>query len=149
MRGNGDTCRHLQVIEGHGVEEAQSAHDLADAGLETASDQVQLVVAHILQAQLVRRTAVEGAEAGDRVHVGLARAGGHVAQRHGVEHALAQWRDGLVHGSPLSGWRLGILAEGGGSSTAGGLAEDEPARVGEVILCCEVRSVALLSRSML
>ena len=82
----------------------RGAHDRADAaGLEPAGDQVQLVVAHVLERELVRRAAVVGAEAGDRGHVDLARADGHVAQLHVVEHALPQRRDGLCrcHGGLL------------------------------------------------
>ena len=59
----------------------------------TASDQVQLVIAHILEGQLVRRAAVEGAEVGDRAHVDLARADGHIAEPHVVKHPLPQRRD--------------------------------------------------------
>ena len=47
----------MRAVEGDAVEEAQGAHHLADAGrLEAAGEQVQLVVPHVLQGQLVGRT---------------------------------------------------------------------------------------------
>jgi uncharacterized protein YndB with AHSA1/START domain len=70
---------------------------------------------NVLQGELVRRAAVEGAEVGDRAHVAPAGAGSHVAQPHVVEHALAQ-RGGLSghHGNLLSvgrNRRRGITAD--------------------------------------
>jgi hypothetical protein len=99
-----DLRRRLAVAEGGAVEEAQGAHDRADAaGLEPAGDQVQLVVTYVLERELVRRAAVVGAEAGDRGQVDLTGAQSHVAQLHVVEHALPQRRDGLrrCHGGLL------------------------------------------------
>ncbi len=91
MRGSGMRAACSGRSRVHAVEEPQGAHDRADAGgLEAAGDQVELVVAHVLERELVRRAAVEGAEAGDRAHVAAAGAVGHVAQPHVVEHALAQ-----------------------------------------------------------
>jgi hypothetical protein len=111
----------LGPVEGDGVEEAQGAHDRADAGrLEPSGDQVQLVVAHVLGCELVRRAAVEGVEAGDRADVAAAGGVGHVAQPHVVEHALAQRRDGLGLDHRNLLWDAenpAILTGGGRSST--------------------------------
>ena len=135
-----DAGRLLGPVEGDGVEEAQSAHDRADAaGLEPAGDQVQLVVAHVLEGELVRRAAVEGAEAGDRAHVDAARAGGHVAQLHVVEHALPQRRDWLClcHGDLLS---VGLPKPGDPDRRrtvvyGPEVLSQETPKVGKVILC--------------
>src|SRR5689334_22330851 len=79
QRGAG---RLLGPVEGDDVEEPQRAHDRADAGgLEAAGDQVELVVANVLQGELVRRAAVEGAEVGDRAHVAPAGAGAMLRSR--------------------------------------------------------------------
>src|SRR3954453_19632963 len=65
---------------------------------------MKLVGAHVLEGQLVRRSAEEGAEVLHRVDVDALGCGRHVAQGHVVDHALAQGRDLLGHGElPSSG----------------------------------------------
>jgi hypothetical protein len=111
---------------------------------------VELVVADVLQGQLVWRAAVKGAEVGYRMHVAAARALGHVAQLHVVEHALPQRRDRLCrHGDLLSAG----LPEPGDPDRRWKLVYDpkysvKAPKVIKIILC-NVTYIALLSHSLL
>jgi hypothetical protein len=65
---------------------------------------VQLILAHILEGQLVRRFHEVPAEVLYGADVGLLGIRRHVADRHVVDHAPAQRRDVLCHGrTPVDG----------------------------------------------
>ena len=70
---------------------------LIDDALRPRDNEVQPVVAHVLEAELVGRLLVESGEVGDGVGVDLLRVRRHVAERHVVDHALPQRRYLLGH----------------------------------------------------
>ena len=68
------------------------------ADLEAAPDEVHLIVAHVLERQLVWRDAVMDGKVGDGADVGSLGQRRHIADRHVLDHALAQWCGRLRHG---------------------------------------------------
>ena len=96
---------HVGVPERGLEEESDAAHDRNDGGrLQAARDQVQLILAHVLEGQLVRRFHEVPAEVLHGADVGLLGVRRHVADRHVVDHALSQRRELLCHGrAPVDG----------------------------------------------
>lgn len=88
-------------------------HDRDDGGgLETARDEVNLVLAHVLERELVWRGAVVESELRDGTEIRRFGEQGHVAYRHVVDHELAQWRRGLRWQAPIvDGTNGAILTE--------------------------------------
>ena len=68
------------------------------ATLRPRADEVQLIVAHVLERQLVWRDAVMDGKVGDGADVDRLCQWRHVADRHVLDHALAQWCGRLRHG---------------------------------------------------
>jgi hypothetical protein len=100
-----DAFQCIALAEGHAVEEPQRADRLVDVGPRSLlRDQMQLVGAHGLQAQPIRRTVEMAAEPGDRVDVGLLGRRGEIADHHVVDHPPTQRAD-RSHRKLLSeGW---------------------------------------------
>jgi hypothetical protein len=70
----------------------------------TARDQVQLILAHVLEGELIRRLHEMLAEVLDGADVGFLGVQRHVADGHVLDHAPAQRRDVLCHGrAPVDG----------------------------------------------
>jgi len=119
---------------------------LIESRLEAAFDQMEPVGAHVLNLELVRRSAVEGAEIGDRSGVHLQRIRRHVAEGHVVEHALPKRRNRLVHRLDSLCWRCDLQrstecptsrgCDRGRSGNSGYIAE---------VILCDVSGMALLS----
>ena len=116
LAGEGDLLGELLLAERRAVEEPQGTHDRVDrCRLEAARNEVQAIVAHVLDGQLVRRLLVEGAEVCHRTGVDVLRVRRHVADLHVVDHALPQRAHRLRHGSTPVNWNCterAILADG-------------------------------------
>ncbi len=81
------------------VEEPQCAHDLIDGlRFKAARDEMQLVLANVIERELVRRALEMEREVLDGADVAGLGARRHVADRHVIDHALPQGRNLFDHG---------------------------------------------------
>ena len=102
LAGSDDALERVGPAQRDAVEEPQGADGLVDMRPRSLlRDQVQLVGAHLLQPQPVRRAAEMPAELGDRIEVGLLRRRREIADHHVLDHAPAQRAD-LSHRRLLS-----------------------------------------------
>jgi len=82
---------HCGFAERRSVKEPQATHNLID-GLhsEAARTKMQLILAHMLERELVRRFAKMFTEVLDCTHISLLGQRRHVADRHVIDQALPQ-----------------------------------------------------------
>src|ERR1700734_2374357 len=94
---------HVRTPERRTVKESNAAYDRDDGGGGEASrDQVEMVLADVLERQFIWRLHEVEAEVLDSADVGFLSQRRHVANGHIVDHTLPQRRNFLCHGRLLS-----------------------------------------------
>ncbi len=102
LAGCDDALDRVGPAQRDAVEEPQGAHGLIDVRPRALlADQMQLVGAHLVKAQLGGRAPKIPAELGDGIELGLLRRRREIADHHVVDHSPTQ-RAGLSHRKLLS-----------------------------------------------